>query len=958
MRELSEDEIIRDWSLNESDKKFISKFNTNYRLWIYLQLCFLKLFGQLIDDPNRLDSKIIGYACKILGLSIVATVELPERDATRTEHKTQIFKYLEFSKFEESIDEFYDWLKSKVNNGSIICEKIYPDAELFLIKNKVLLPTPYNLKREINSFCFQKQEELYCDIYKTLPNSFIKEADNILSLSDSNKISWFQKFKEYPGSSTITLLNIYLGRYQKLLELKLDKIDTSKIPIEFQKHLFQLARYYDAWKIKRFKAEKRYSLMLAFLLESKKVILDYIIQMHDQYISGIYRECKNTHESNLKRYKRQNERAIDKIECFIDYALELTDSHKVALNKIYEKTTSKTDLQKARDDMRKYKIESKYGYANLLQNRYNSMRRYFPEFIKLPFLAETGSQDLLNTIILIRQLDNKDISTIPKDINIKFIDQNIATSIYDENGDIKRNLLEIGVANSIKEAFRSGDIFIENTNKHVSFWDLVYKESDWKKNRDEGYKQLNLEKDNHKATENLVNYFNQSAKESEIRFKNDDFATIIDEKLTLRKKERVDIPEDVKRIQSLIDSYLPKIKIEQLLIEVDQMTCFTKHFTTIHGQKRHSGNLYKTLIASILAQATNIGLYTMQNCTPDITAEMMRNITDSCIRKETIKSANAELVNQHSQLRLSQVHGDGSLSSSDGQRFIISASSLLSSLYPRYCGYYDKIIGVYTHTSSQYSVYSTNAISCSLRESLYVIDGFLDNNTILSIKEHTTDTEGYTEHIFALCHLLGIRFMPRIKNLKTRQLYGVDKNIDYGEFDKLLTKSISLDLIEEQWDQMARITASMKDKLCPAHEIIRRLSKGSPSDKLAKAFTHLGRLIKTEYILQYITDEKLRNKVYRQLNKGEHRHALARWIFFANQGKFLVGDYEEIMNKVSCLSLTSNALLYWNTVKMSEIIYQLRKNGEEISNESLSHISLLSYKHVIPMGTYFTDTLL
>ena len=322
------------------------------------------------------------------------------------------------------------------------------------------------------------------------------------------------------------------------------------------------------------------------------------------------------------------------------------------------------------------------------------------------------------------------------------------------------------------------------------------------------------------------------------------------------------------------------------------MTGFSKHFTPIHGQKRNNENSYKTLIASILAQATNIGFATMQNCNSDITAEMMSNITDSCIREETIKLANAEIVNQHSQLTLSQAYGDGTLSSSDGQRFIISASSLLASLYPKYCGYYDKIVGVYTHTSDQYSVYSTNAISCSPRESLYVIDGFLDNNTILQIKEHTTDTEGYTEHIFALCHLLGIKFMPRIKNLKSQQLYKASKNHYYGEFNQLMTKSVSLELIKEQWDQMVRIVASMKDKLCPAHEIIRILSKGSPSDKIANAFTHLGRLIKTQYILQYITDEELRNKVHRQLNKGEHRHALARWIFFANQGKFMVGDYE------------------------------------------------------------------
>lgn len=40
---------------------------------------------------------------------------------------------------------------------------------------------------------------------------------------------------------------------------------------------------------------------------------------------------------------------------------------------------------------------------------------------------------------------------------------------------------------------------------------------------------------------------------------------------------------------------------------------------------------------------------------------------------------------------------------------------------------------------------------------------------------------------------------------------------------------------------------------------------------------------------------------------------------------------------------------------MSEIIAQLKKNGEVISDKTLTHISLLLHKHLITMGTYFTD---
>jgi len=343
----------------------------------------------------------------------------------------------------------------------------------------------------------------------------------------------------------------------------------------------------------------------------------------------------------------------------------------------------------------------------------------------------------------------------------------------------------------------------------------------------------------------------------------------------------------------------------------------------------------------------------MQDCTINITSDMIGYVMDTHISEDNIKLANADLVNQHSILPFSNIHGKGDISSSDGQRFAVTASSLMSSFCPRYFGYYEKAIGIYTHISDQYSVYNTKVISCSPREALYVLDGLLENNTILENKEHTTDTEGFTEHIFALSFLLGYQFVPRIKNLKDQQLYCINKDFEYGEFNSVLTKTVDMDIIEEQWDEMIRTIASLKDRLTPAHEIVRRLSKGN--DRLAKAFTHLGRLLKTQHILKYITDEDLRNRIYRQLNKGEYRHTLPRWIFFANQGKFQTGDYEEIMNKASCLSLISNAVLYWNTAKMSGIVDQLRKDGEEISDEILSHISLLPHKHVIPMGTYFVD---
>ena len=138
-----------------------------------------------------------------------------------------------------------------------------------------------------------------------------------------------------------------------------------------------------------------------------------------------------------------------------------------------------------------------------------------------------------------------------------------------------------------------------------------------------------------------------------------------------------------------------------------------------------------------------------------------------------------------------------------------------------------------------------------------------------------------------------------------------------------------------------------------ANVVVERLTNNFPLDRLSRAFTNLGRIIKTQYILEYMTDQQLRRKIQLQLNKGEYRHKLPRWVFFANQGEFTTNNYEEIMNKASCLSLVSNAILYWNTSKIDNIVAELRANGESIDNETLSHISLLPFRHILPNGTYF-----
>lgn len=279
---------------------------------------------------------------------------------------------------------------------------------------------------------------------------------------------------------------------------------------------------------------------------------------------------------------------------------------------------------------------------------------------------------------------------------------------------------------------------------------------------------------------------------------------------------------------------------------------------------------------------------------------------------------------------------------------------MLASFYPRYFGYYDRAIAVYTHLSDQHSVFSERAISCMPREALYVLDGLLDNDTLLRPQAHTADTHGATEQLFGLCFLLGFSFMPRLADLKDQRLYKLDRNADYGVLEPLFHGSVDIALIREQWDQLVRVAASLRHRTAPAHVVLDRLAGGS--DRLAKALTALGEVVKTAYIFRYLTDAALRFRVQLQLNRGESRHKLAGWLFFANQGVFRTGDYEEIMNKVSALSLLSNAVLVWNTLQIAHIVEQLHAAGHTVDPQDLARISPLAHAHVIANGTYhFSD---
>jgi hypothetical protein len=180
------------------------------------------------------------------------------------------------------------------------------------------------------------------------------------------------------------------------------------------------------------------------------------------------------------------------------------------------------------------------------------------------------------------------------------------------------------------------------------------------------------------------------------------------------------------------------------------------------------------------------------------------------LREDTLKDAVAAMVNFHHALPLSAAWGGGTLSSSDGQRFAVDVKARNARAIPRYFGY-GRGVTHYSWTGDQYSQYGTKVIPSTVRDATHVLDGILGNETDLPIGEHTVDTHGFTEIVFALFAALGLRFSPRIRDLSDQLLYRVE---GVGSADgpraeafvrDLLRGKVYEKLILRHWDDILRV---------------------------------------------------------------------------------------------------------------------------------------------------------
>lgn len=240
----------------------------------------------------------------------------------------------------------------------------------------------------------------------------------------------------------------------------------------------------------------------------------------------------------------------------------------------------------------------------------------------------------------------------------------------------------------------------------------------------------------------------------------------------LKRRDALELPPLIQPLRRPIEGALPRVRIKDLLMQGDAWCEFTRVLRRPDARASRLPHCSPTLLAPLIAPGTHLGIATMAHSVEGLTADRLQDMSQGCRREAILNVAHTILGNSHQPFPLSAVWGAGTGSSSDGQRCGLQASSLLGSLSPRYFGYDDQALTVDTPIADPHRVFHPHVIACSVREAIYVLDGWLNNETILRPQEHFVDQHGCTDHLFGLCHLLGFTFMPPSQREQANALQG------------------------------------------------------------------------------------------------------------------------------------------------------------------------------------------
>ena len=952
--------------------------NPTNKIGFVLQVGYFRATNKFYSS-KKFHQKDVEYIARNLKINFKKVDMSIYKDRTYRRHQEVILEEIEFKKFTPeakallikeaelltikqlkprlifmSLVDFLQTKRIQVPNYNTLAEIITESLKLF----------ERTLVKKINEALQEKEKKLLNDLLEKEDSETSLKKYTLTALKTHTHSVRSRKIKD-----NITDFE-YLENLFKTILPVLKKVDLS---LKLIKYYAEIVIRSQVFQISR-RDENRYLYLISFIVNGFYELNDMLVLKLNKSVQ----QSKNSGEKEEKqlifetRYtrakimknvatgltnKKQLITSIKKIMFDVNSPPELKIEATInVLKQDRENENMDKDLDLINNEISR--IKNNANYYDTLESKSRSLQNKVSEIIKhFIFDEETSRMDLLEAANYFKKKDGSIDSNAPLEI----FDSKELKILFDKKKKVRVSLYKILLFIKLSHGIRSGSLNLIHSYDYRAFENYLIPFEIWKENKAEYIERSGLSE--YYEWEKVENQLKKALK-SQYKVTNKNIENKINDFVYIDKKRKLVLQKykSEKAPDNVIDLF-PKsryISIYEILTTIHQMTGFVDSFDHIGHKHNRDIEDSTIIIAGILGYGCNIGIHNIAKLSKNINSNKLLNTIKMRFILDNIQNANNKVVALMGQFELSKLfkkHQHQTYSASDGQKFLSTVDSVYANKSFKYFGMNDGVV-INTFIDDTYRLFYSTVISPAEREAAYVIDGLLHND-VVQTDVHSTDTHGYNEIIFAITHLLGISFAPRIANFKKQYLYSFDYVSDVKKlgYKVVPNRKINTKLIKENWDGILRLVSTLKTKEVTASQLFRRLSSYSREHSLYRALKEFGKVIKTIFLLKYIDDVDLRKQIQKMLNIVEGSNKLAKAVFHGNDREFKYAGKEEQLVADSCKRLVENSIICWNYAYLTKLIAD-EKSAEQkaILIKTIRNKSVVAWEHINLGGTYdFSD---
>jgi TnpA family transposase len=812
---------------------------------------------------------------------------------------------------------------------------------------KIILPTGSVIERTAIAGRARARRRATDALLCGVSDEQMAKLDRLLVLDATVNMTPFAWLKAMPVAPKADHIRELLDRLGRVRDIGLQVRIAEQVHEERLQQFVREGYASDAHQLDRYAPRRRRAILVATILDLEARLTDAVLDMADKLIGGLFARARNATRRRYAASAADVSRLMRLFHGTIE-ALANAQADERDAFEVVDEAVGWAKLLRVRGEVED--LAKLAGEDPLLRaaDCWRTLRKFAPDLIEaLEFRAVRAGDPVLAALKLLVELNQAGRRDIPPDAPMPF--RKDWRRLVMEGGAPNRRLYETALLATLRDKLRSGDIWVERSSTYRRFDSYLLPSPAVPV----AVAALGLPATAEEWLATKAAELDRRLKGFGRRLRRGELAGVEfhDGRLHVTPVKATTTPE-ARAFSDVIEAMMPRVRITELLHEVNRATGFVSAFTNLRTGERCDDE--NALLAAILADATNLGLGRMAAASHGVTRDKLVWTADAYIRPETYKLALARIIDAHHALPIATIWGDGSTSSSDRQFFRSAkrgdAAGEINARYGQ-----DPGLGFYTHVSDQHGPYSARVMSATSHEAPFVLDGLMHHGTALRIGMHYTDTGGASDHVFILCAMLGFRFCPRLRDFPDRKFACIDPTVIPKDLLPLFGRRIRIDVICEHWDEVLRLVASLRAGTVLPSAMLKRLAAFQRQNQLDLALQELGRIERTLFMLDWLESPQLRQLCQAGLNKSEQRHALAQVICTFKQGRIADRGPDAQQFRASGLNLAIAAIVHWNSTYLADAVAHMRAEERPVPTEFLARTSPLSWEHIGFSGDFLWD---